>query len=167
MRYSQFIFTLFTVFLVSFTLNAQKSSDEAFDKMLDALLTQSVPYITVEELKELNGAVLLDARPEKEYAVSHIEGAECVGFESFNKSKVEHLSTEDTIVVYCSVGYRSEKVGEQLQALGFKNVYNLYGSIFEWVNQGNTVVNLNGETEEVHTFDKEWSQWLKRGNKVW
>lgn len=167
MRYNHIILTLLTVFLVSYTLNAQKSSDEAFDNMLDDLLTQSVPYVTVEELKLLDNVVLLDARPEKEYEVSHLEGAECVGFESFKKGKVAHLSPEDTIVVYCSVGYRSEKVGEKLQALGFKNVYNLYGSIFEWVNQGNPVVNTAGKTEEVHTYNKEWSQWLKRGNKVW
>jgi len=123
--------------------------------------------VTVDELKELDNVVLLDARPQKEYTVSHLEGAECVGYESFNKGKVAHLSPDDTIVVYCSVGYRSEKIGEKLQALGFKNVYNLYGSIFEWVNQGNPVVNQYGETEEVHTFNKEWSQWLKKGNKVW
>lgn len=166
MRFN-YIFFILVISIVSFTANAQKSSNASFDNMLDELLTQSVPYITVEELKQLEDVVLLDARPEKEFAVSHLEGAECVGFESFNKNKVAHLSREDTIVVYCSVGYRSEKVGEKLQELGFKNVYNLYGSIFEWVNQGNSVVNAYGETEDVHTYDKDWSQWLKRGNKVW
>lgn len=162
-----YIFSLLLIVLVCFTANAQKSSNTSFDEMLDDLLTQSVPYITVEELKQLDDVVLLDARPEKEFTVSHLEGASCVGFESFNKEKVAHLSREDTIVVYCSVGYRSEKIGERLQELGFKNVYNLYGSIFEWVNQGNTVVNEFGETEEVHTYNEEWSQWLRRGNKTW
>jgi len=158
---------LFSFLLFSYTVNGQKSSDTTFDNMLDNLLSESVPYITVEELKELDNPVLLDARPQKEYSVSHISGAECVGFESFNKGKVSHLSPDDTIVVYCSVGYRSEKGGEKLQGIGFKNVYNLYGSIFEWVNQGNPVVNQHGETREVHAYNKEWGRWLKQGEKVY
>jgi len=167
MRNISLNFILFSILFVSFTLNAQKSTSESFDNMLDELLSQSVPYVTVEELKLLDNPVLLDARPKKEYDVSHIEDATCVGFISFNKSKVAHLSPDDTIVVYCSVGYRSEKIGKKLQELGFKNVYNLYGSIFEWVNQGNPVVNKDGKTTEVHAFNKEWSQWLQRGTKVY
>jgi predicted sulfurtransferase len=64
------------------------------------------------------------------------------------------------------VGYRSEKIAKRCQAAGFKQVYNLYGGIFEWVNQGNTVVNADGPTEQVHTYDKKWSVWLDRGIRV-
>ena len=72
--------------------------------------------------------------------------------------------------MYCSIGYRSEKVGEELKKMGFKNVYNLYGSIFEWVNQGNEVVDENEKvTEKVHTYNKRWSKWIEDGKaeKVW
>jgi rhodanese-related sulfurtransferase len=47
------------------------------------------------------------------------------------------------------VGYRSEKVTEKLQKAGFTQVSNLYGGIFEWVNQGYPIVNQSGATSDV------------------
>ena len=45
---------------------------------------------------------------------------------------------------------------------------NLYGGIFEWKNNDFTVVDTNEEpTEDVHTFSKEWSQWLLKVNKIY
>jgi 3-mercaptopyruvate sulfurtransferase SseA len=70
--------------------------------------------------------------------------------------------------VYCSVGYRSERVGEKLQKLGYQNVYNIYGGIFEWKNEGMQVVNRqNQPTDSVHTYNKNWSKWLLKGVKVY
>lgn len=167
MNHAKYLFLILFAGMMGCSGIAQKSENVSFEQMLDELLDQSVPYITCEELKELNSPILLDARPESEYNVSHLENAKCVGYESFNKEKLAGLSKEDTIVVYCSVGYRSEKIGEKLQELGYKNVYNLYGSIFEWVNQGNDVVNENGTTNQVHAYNKKWGQWLEKGEKVY
>ena len=73
-----------------------------------------------------------------------------------------------TIIVYCSVGIRSEDIAEKLQKAGYKNVFNLFGGIFEWKNKQNVVVDTNNNpTEKVHTFSKEWSKWLKKGIKVY
>jgi 3-mercaptopyruvate sulfurtransferase SseA len=72
-----------------------------------------------------------------------------------------------TIVLYCSVGMRSEKIGKKLLEAGYKNVYNLYGSLFEWVNQGKPVYKKNGvQTSEIHTYSESWSRWLSRGTIV-
>ena len=53
--------------------------------------------------------------------------------------------------------------------MGYKEVYNLYGGIFEWVNQGNRVVTgeNNSVTKQVHAYDKVWGTWLKEGVKVY
>ena len=52
--------------------------------------------------------------------------------------------------------------------MGYKNVYNLYGGIFEWKNQDLPVFDSNNkETENVHAFSKEWSQYLTKGKKVY
>jgi len=65
------------------------------------------------------------------------------------------------MVVYCSIGYRSEKIGEKLLRLGYKNVYNLYGSIFEWANEKYQLVGSNGKTtNRVHSYNKSWSKWV-------
>ncbi len=158
-------FTLMLLF-VGCNLPAQKNA-ETFDDMLKGLLDYSVPYVTVEELKGLDNPILLDAREKSEFEVSHIEGARWVGYNTFSSKRVADLNKKDTIVIYCSVGYRSEKIGEKLQNLGFSNVYNLYGSIFQWVNEGNSVVNDKGATKNVHAFDKDWGKWLLRGTKVY
>ncbi len=81
---------------------------------------------------------------------------------------VEKLNKDSPIIVYCSVGYRSERVGEKLKSAGFKNVKNLYGGIFQWVNEGHPVVNKKDHwTDSVHTYNKNWSQWLTKGIKVY
>ena len=66
------------------------------------------------------------------------------------------------------MGYRSEKIAEKLTASGFTNVVNLYGGIFEWINQDKPVVDQSGsETELVHAYSKKWGIWLNEGVKVY
>ena len=56
-------------------------------------------------------------------------------------------------MVHLILLYRSEKIGKKLKKLGFKNVVNLYGGIFEWVNSGYPVYDSKGETEKIHPYD--------------
>lgn len=129
--------------------------------MLELLLAGTVPSITVAELKEMDDSVvLLDIRKFEEYSVSHIPGAQHVDTDHFNINDFEKLPLDSEIVVYCSVGYRSEKVGEKFQKAGFKNVRNLYGGIFEWVNQKNIVVNRSGPVNKIHPYNLFWGIWI-------
>ena len=71
-------------------------------------------------------------------------------------------------VVYCSIGVRSEKIGEKLQAAGYTNVKNLYGGIFQWKGEGEKVVDSLGlSTERVHAFSKLWGKLLTNAKKVY
>ena len=139
-----------------------------FKATIDALNRETVPYVSCEELKRWPDAVLLDTRARAEFDVSHLPGARWVGYDEFDLSRVQDLPKTARLVVYCSVSYRSEKVGEKLLAAGFNNVHNLYGSLFEWVNQGNPVVGPDGKaTNRVHAYDRFWGVWLRRGVKVY
>ena len=74
------------------------------------------------------------------------------------------------IILYCSIGYRSEKIGEQLKERGFTEVYNLYGSIFEWVNQDKPIVDESGEeTKKIYTYSWMWSKWMMNSEyqQIW
>lgn len=146
-------------------------SQPDFDTKVKSLINGNVPLIHTDELKNRltknKSLVLLDARSPEEYAVSHISNAQYVGYDDFSKNKVEGLDKNQPVVVYCSVGYRSEKIGEELQEMGFKNVYNLYGGIFDWKNKNNEVVNKTGATDSVHTYNRRWSKWLLNGTKVY
>jgi rhodanese-related sulfurtransferase len=125
----------------------------------------------VTELKNgLGEVLLLDVREKQEFEVSHIPGAQWAGYNDFDISAYDEISKDQPIVVYCSVGYRSEKVGETLRNAGYSNVRNLYGSLFEWVNQGNVVEEKGGHpTTRIHTYNRKWSQWMFNENyvKVW
>lgn len=159
--------SLFYIFaFISFFGNAQDSLDKLLKKHND----NSIPYISVEELAmPKTKAIIFDAREPKEYEVSHLKDAIPVGYDNFDIASVEkqYTNKSEKIVVYCSLGIRSETIGEKLKKAGYTNVYNLYGGIFEWKNKNFSIINPEGKkTEKVHTFNKAWSKWLVKGEKV-
>ena len=78
------------------------------------------------------------------------------------------MNKSSIIIVYCSIGYRSEKVGEFLQSNGFQSVYNLFGGIFDWINKGFPVVDHQEQPiNQVHGYSKEWGQWVNRAKVVY
>ncbi len=162
----QFLALILTLFVFS-----TKAQNKDISYFLKTLNNASVPYISVNELKEMeNTPILLDARAYKEYKVSKLKSAFWVGYEKFKlKKTIAQLpNKKDTIVVYCSIGVRSEDISERLVKAGYKNVFNLYGGIFDWKNENNTVVDKNNKpTEKVHAYDSIWGLLLKKGEKVY
>ena len=145
-------------------------SQETIRELLKTYNKESIPYISVQELAmPKTEAILLDARELSEFKVSHLEDAIHVGYDAFNLETTTALlpNKSATIVVYCSLGIRSEDIAEQLKKNGYTNVYNLFGGIFEWKNTNFKVYNKEGETENVHAFSHHWSQWLLKGNKIY
>jgi len=68
----------------------------------------SVPYIKVQTLKiEYDKYTVLDTRKKAEYEVSHLPGAIWAG-ENLDVSLLKNVSKEKPIVVYCSIGVRSD-----------------------------------------------------------
>lgn len=149
-----------------------RTTNPAFEQKIDALLSETIPFVYVEELKQksLDNIILLDARELEEYEVSHIPNAKFIGYDSPVFTSLDNVSTDKEIIVYCSIGYRSEKIAEQLMERGFTKVHNLYGSIFEWVNQGQEIEDIDGKlTQKIHTYNKRWSKWMinESFQKVW
>lgn len=152
-------------------LSYSSFSQETLAELLDKYNNQSVPYISVDELAELKSkTIILDAREQVEFNISHLKNAICVGYDNFNLDALtEQLPDKNTkIVVYCSLGIRSEDIAEKLKKSGYTNVFNLYGGIFEWKNNEFPVYNFeDNETQNVHVFSKAWSLWLLKGKKVY
>ena len=139
---------------------------KSLDKLLKKHNDNGVPYISVEELAmPKTKAILLDTREKEEFNMSHLKNAIHVGYNNFNIKNIETQipNKYHEIVVYCSLGIRSETIGEQLKASGYTNVKNLYGGIFKWKNKDFKVYKNNTETDTIHTFSKAWSKWLKKG----
>lgn len=159
--------TIIYIFVLSFAFGF---SQESLSELLDKHNKESIPYITVNELSKKQNTIILDARELEEYKTSHLKNAICVGYDNFKlKKTVKKLEDkEQPIVVYCSLGIRSEDIAEKLKKAGYTNVYNLYGGIFEWKNNNLPVYNSKEkETDSIHTFSFEWSKWLNKGIKIY
>lgn len=132
---------------------------------VEKAISKSVLVISTEqlalELGKENELVLLDAREKVEFSVSHLPGSVWIGYKDFDLKRVEMLPKDSLIVVYCSIGYRSEKIGERLNDAGYRNVRNLYGGIFAWANEERPLKRgRHTLTKRVHAYDQEWSRLL-------
>lgn len=111
--------------------------------------------------------ILLDVRTPEEYQVSHLPNA-LLASDDINQLQQElqkHLQNDNgtgkAIVAYCSVGYRSAKLVDQLQKLGYDHVFNLEGSIFAWANHGYPVYCDGQIVNQVHPYNDRWGQLLR------
>lgn len=142
-----------------------------FDRMVDSLTSKTIPFIQPDRLDKLiessDSFFLLDTREPDEFATSHIRGSLNVGYKTLDKKRLYTLPKTQTIVVYCSLGARSENVGEKLKERGYQEVYNLYGGIFNWVNLGFPIVDSDGNvTRKIHVYSKRWGKLLFQGEKT-
>lgn len=148
--------------------NNRMVQSKSYNLLLKKLLKHDVPEISIDNLNKIkNTVLLLDAREPAEYTVSHLRNAKYVGYKDFNIDALKNTDKHQPIIVYCSVGYRSEKITEKLMNAGFTNVQNLYGGIFEWKNKKLDVYDADGITNNIHPYSNTWGLWLKNGNKVY
>lgn len=103
--------------------------------------------------------VLLDARTPEEYQVSHLIDAQLAPVSLPELAAI--APPETPIVTYCSVGYRSAKLAQKLQQIGYKQVFNLEGSIFRWMNEGRSVYQNDQIVRQVHSYNKVWRWFLR------
>lgn len=142
--------------LSSFFLNMFGVSWEQIDEKI-ATEYPSVEFVSVRHLldamqSENYSVALFDVREPDEFAVSHL-------VHSSNLSTAAEIAAvihdkNAPIIVYCSVGYRSARVAEQLQQRGFSNVRNFQHSLFAWVNSGYPMVIAEGSTPLVHPYNR-------------
>jgi molybdopterin/thiamine biosynthesis adenylyltransferase/rhodanese-related sulfurtransferase len=94
-----------------------------------------VPAITPRELDERrrrgDDLDLIDVREPHEWQIGRIEGARLAPLSSFAEALRTIDSARDA-VVYCRSGVRSAKAVRQLQAAGYRRVWNLAGGILRW-----------------------------------
>ena len=125
-----------------------------------------VPQMTTARLAELleqepPSVLLLDARSRGEYEVGHLRGAvHADSLDTALAARSAHAAS--TVVVYCSVGYRSSELAEWLIATGVDNVFNLEGSLFRWANEGRPVHRGAERVFAVHPYDDDWASLLDR-----
>lgn len=128
-----------------------------------------IPTITTKALSQQLAQppsvrpVLLDVREVDEYSISHLPGAHHIPPKTSMEELTKRFQAHQTIVVYCSVGYRSSILARRMKEAGFQQVSNLEGSIFQWANEGRPLEGKGQALLKVHPFDQLWGIFLKTG----
>jgi rhodanese-related sulfurtransferase len=127
-----------------------------------------VRWITTEQLAGWQAdtgqpqPLLLDARTEPEYALSHLEGALPIDPYRPNLRSLGNVPKDSAIVVYSSVGYRGARVAGWLAKSGYTTVVNLGGGVFKWANEDRPLFRaLNRPVAMVHPYDRRWGYLLE------
>ncbi|MBC6995681.1 rhodanese-like domain-containing protein [Neolewinella lacunae] len=174
-RFFQYLTLLFPLLLAS-CVRAQEVPPRLatgygpLDDKLSRLVSADANALSAREARSLKNAVFLDAREANEYAVSHLPGARHLGFDAPDYSVLEGLDKNRPLVVYCTVGYRSERAAELLRKRGFTQVHNLYGSLYAWKLAGLPLEDAQGKaTNKLHTYNKKWGSFVPDsiGEKVY
>jgi rhodanese-related sulfurtransferase len=141
-------------------MNVLAQNGSEFDQYLEDLSKEfDIEQIHADSI-DFSSVVLLDTREKPEHDVSRLAGSIWIGYDDFDISRIDSLHRDTEIIVYCSVGYRSSKIGSELKESGFTHVKNLYGGIFKWVNEGRNIYNNGKQTMKVHAYNKKWGRFL-------
>lgn len=92
--------------------------------------------VNILELKEKQkkGATIVDVRSSQEYLEGHLKEAINIPYYEINKNVNNILKDKNKeIVLYCQSGERSLQAYKKLIKLQYKNVYNLYRGIDNWL----------------------------------
>ena len=131
----------------------------ALDDRLAWLLSFDVPLIGADSLARAGDVLTFDVRTPEEFAVSHIAGAVRVDPDGELPGWLDTVARDRPIALYCSVGYRSERLGRRLRGRGFTQVSNVYGSLFDWVARGYGLVDTAGRpTRRLHVYNRRWGE---------
>lgn len=140
----------------------------SFEEYRNAPENIKVDLVGVQELfnaiqSNRDRLYILDARSEKEYAVSHIKDARPAGYANFSAERIWMLHRSARIVVYSATESRSRTVAQYLKLMGFLDVQILDDGLIGWKNAGQIVVDHKGETDRIHVGKRANTRLVKRG----
>lgn len=73
-------------------------------------------------------AALIDVREESEFAAAHVAGAEHIGKGVLERDiEKRHPDPNQKLLLYCGGGYRSALSCDNLQKMGYTNVFSVAG----------------------------------------
>ena len=120
-----------------FAQSEQKAKKESAERPV------VIKHIDIEEFAKLRGNktnVVLDVRTKEEWERGHLPGAILIDFiEPDFEEKVAKLDPSKTYLVVCASGGRSARACKKMEALKFKNLYNVKGGMNAWEKAGKPV----------------------------
>lgn len=93
---------------------------------------------TAERLK--HGATLIDVREDREFEEAHAADAKHMGRGIIERDIVQTFPAKDTeLILYCGGGYRSALAADNLQKMGYANVFSMIGGWTAWKESGQPI----------------------------
>lgn len=87
-----------------------------------------------------NGALLVDVREDNEWDAGHAKNAKHLGRGILERDIVKEVpDTNQEIILYCGGGFRSALSADNLQKMGYTNVYSMDGGWRAWQDAGGEV----------------------------
>lgn len=99
----------------------------------------NVREVSVDETQERlkHGATLIDVREDNEFEAAHAAGAKHMGRGIIERDIVQTIPDKDAeIILYCGGGFRSALATDNLQKMGYTNVWSMAGGWHAWEESG-------------------------------
>ncbi|SES88520.1 Rhodanese-related sulfurtransferase [Nitrosomonas marina] len=135
---------------------------------LVAIQFGDIPTISNKSLRPLlnkanSELVLVDVRTPEERRISVIPGA--ITKDDFEENPAKYQNR--TVVVYCTIGYRSGQYTRQLRQQGL-DAYNLSEGILGWAHIDGRLVNDQQQTtRQVHVYSRPWNLAVKNHTVIY
>jgi len=98
-----------------------------------------VREVTVAQARErmAAGATMIDVREDNEFAAGHAASARHMGRGIIERDIVQTFPDKSTeLILYCGGGYRSALATDNLQKMGYTNVWSMAGGWKAWCDGG-------------------------------
>lgn len=98
-----------------------------------------VREVSVEETLERakDGANVIDVREDNEFEAGHAEGSRHMSRGIIERDIVQTFPDKGTeLILYCGGGYRSALAADNLQRMGYTNVWSMAGGWAAWKDSG-------------------------------
>ena len=109
-----------------------------FEKLV-ADIKPNIKEISVEKTIERidDGAILIDVREDNEFEKGHAKSATHIGRGVIERDIIGKFPDKNTeLILYCGGGYRSAMAADNLQKMGYNNVFSMIGGWTAWKEEG-------------------------------
>jgi phage shock protein E len=126
-----FVFFLISVFL--FTDNVLTGNVVYEINQNTSLISEDISVTQAKDLIKNTEIKIIDVRTTQEYNSNRILDSINIDYYSYNfKEELSKLDKDETYLLYCQSGRRSNNAKKIMQELGFKKIYNLNEGINSW-----------------------------------
>ncbi len=105
-----------------------------FEKLVADIMPNIKEISVAETLEKIeSGATLIDVREDNEFETAHAKGAEHIGRGVIERDIIGKFPDKNSeLILYCGGGYRSALAAENLQKMGYNNVFSMIGGWTAW-----------------------------------